>query len=74
MFEWSDTDLIMRDTVRGFIDKEIRPQLDALETGELSPYPIGAQAVQRVRSGCACRRSGQDNAGQGTREAGGGGE
>jgi hypothetical protein len=26
--------------VREFIDKEIRPQLDALETGELSPYPI----------------------------------
>jgi len=40
MFEWSDTDLLMRDTVRGFIDKEIRPNLDALETGELSPYPI----------------------------------
>ena len=40
MFEWSDTDVIMRDTVREFIDKEIRPQLDALETGELSPYPI----------------------------------
>ncbi len=40
MFEWSDTDLIMRDTVRGFIDKEIRPQLDSLETGEVSPYPI----------------------------------
>ncbi|OBK83423.1 acyl-CoA dehydrogenase family protein [Mycolicibacter sinensis] len=40
MFEWSDTDLIMRDTVRGFIDKEIRPHLDALESGELSPYPI----------------------------------
>ncbi|OBK40063.1 acyl-CoA dehydrogenase [Mycobacterium sp. 1245111.1] len=40
MFEWSDTDLIMRDAVRGFIDKEIRPHLDALETGEISPYPI----------------------------------
>ncbi|MFZ3294629.1 acyl-CoA dehydrogenase family protein, partial [Mycobacterium sp.] len=40
MFEWSDTDLIMRDAVRGFIDKEIRPNLDGLETGELSPYPI----------------------------------
>jgi alkylation response protein AidB-like acyl-CoA dehydrogenase len=40
MFEWSDTDLIMRDTVREFIDKEIRPHLDVLETGELSPYPI----------------------------------
>ena len=40
MFEWSDTDLIMRDTIRGFIDKEIRPNLDTLETGEISPYPI----------------------------------
>jgi alkylation response protein AidB-like acyl-CoA dehydrogenase len=40
MFEWSDTDLIMRDTIRGFIDKEIRPHLDALETGEISPYAI----------------------------------
>ena len=28
MFEWSDTDLIMRDTAREFIDKEIRPHLD----------------------------------------------
>ena len=40
MFEWSDTDIIMRDTVRGFIDKEIRPHLDELESGALSPYPI----------------------------------
>ncbi len=40
MIEWSDTDVIMRDTVRGFIDKEIRPHLDALESGEISPFPI----------------------------------
>ena len=40
MIEWSDTDLIMRDTVRDFIDKEIRPHVDELETGALSPYPI----------------------------------
>jgi alkylation response protein AidB-like acyl-CoA dehydrogenase len=40
MIEWSDTDLIMRDTVRGFIDKEIRPHLDGLESGELPPYPF----------------------------------
>lgn len=40
MFEWSDTDIIMRDTMRAFIDKEIRPHQDALESGELSPYPI----------------------------------
>lgn len=40
MIEWSDTDVIMRDTVREFIDKEIRPHLDGLESGELSPYPF----------------------------------
>lgn len=40
MIEWSDTDIIMRDTVREFIDKEIRPHLDGLESGELSPYPF----------------------------------
>jgi alkylation response protein AidB-like acyl-CoA dehydrogenase len=40
MFEWSDTDLMVRDAVRQFIDKEIRPHLDELESGALSPYPI----------------------------------
>ncbi|MGO9930145.1 MAG: acyl-CoA dehydrogenase family protein [Mycobacterium sp.] len=40
MIEWSDTDLMVRDAVRQFIDKEIRPHLDELESGALSPYPI----------------------------------
>ncbi|MGZ4511277.1 MAG: acyl-CoA dehydrogenase family protein [Mycobacterium sp.] len=40
MIEWSDADLIVRDAVRQFIDKEIRPHLDELETGAMSPYPI----------------------------------
>jgi alkylation response protein AidB-like acyl-CoA dehydrogenase len=40
MIEWSDADLMVRDAVRAFIDKEIRPHLDALETGAMSPYPI----------------------------------
>lgn len=40
MIDWSDTDLMVRDSVRQFIDKEIRPNLDALETGEMPPYPI----------------------------------
>ena len=40
MFEWSETDLMIRDAVRGFIAKEIRPHLDALESGEITPYPI----------------------------------
>jgi alkylation response protein AidB-like acyl-CoA dehydrogenase len=40
MFEWSEEDLMVRDAVRGFIDKEIRPHTDELETGVLPPYDI----------------------------------
>ncbi|MFE7745671.1 acyl-CoA dehydrogenase family protein [Nocardia sp. NPDC057455] len=61
MFEWSETDVLIRDAVRGFIDKEIRPNLDALDSGELPPYPVirklfrefgidvmGGEAVQKM--------------------------
>ncbi|MEV5651629.1 acyl-CoA dehydrogenase family protein [Nocardia sp. NPDC052254] len=40
MFEWSETDELIRAAVRGFIDKEIRPHLDALDSGAMLPYPI----------------------------------
>jgi alkylation response protein AidB-like acyl-CoA dehydrogenase len=40
VIEWSDSDLAIRDAVRDFIDKEIRPHLDQLETGEMLPYDI----------------------------------
>jgi alkylation response protein AidB-like acyl-CoA dehydrogenase len=40
MIEWSETDLLVRDAVRAFIDKEVRPNVDALESGEMTPYPI----------------------------------
>ena len=40
MYEWSETDLMIRDAVRSFIAKEIRPNLDAMESGEMPPYPI----------------------------------
>ncbi|MCT1516144.1 acyl-CoA dehydrogenase family protein [Dietzia cercidiphylli] len=40
MYEWSETDLMIREAVRGFIAKEIRPNLDGLESGEVPPYPI----------------------------------
>jgi len=40
MIEWSDTDIIMRDAIREFIDKEIRPDLEALEHGDVPPYDI----------------------------------
>ena len=40
MLEWSDVDIAVRDAVRDFVDKEIRPNIDALESGDMEPYPI----------------------------------
>jgi alkylation response protein AidB-like acyl-CoA dehydrogenase len=40
MLEWSDVDIAVRDAVREFVDKEIRPHLDDLESGDMPPYPI----------------------------------
>ncbi|MFD4406859.1 acyl-CoA dehydrogenase family protein [Nocardia sp. NPDC058499] len=40
MFEWSETDEMIRESVRAFIDKEVRPHLDELEHGDLPPYDI----------------------------------
>ncbi|ALG84249.1 acyl-CoA dehydrogenase family protein [Gordonia phthalatica] len=40
MFEWSEEDVMVREAVRGFIDKEVRPNVDALESGTLPPYDI----------------------------------
>jgi alkylation response protein AidB-like acyl-CoA dehydrogenase len=40
MLEWSDTEIAIRDAIRDFIEKEIRPHVDELESGELPPYPI----------------------------------
>ena len=40
MLEWSDVDIAVRDAVREFVDKEIRPHLDELESGQMAPYPI----------------------------------
>jgi alkylation response protein AidB-like acyl-CoA dehydrogenase len=40
MLEWTDVDLAVRDAVREFVDKEIRPHVDELEDGDMEPYPI----------------------------------
>ena len=40
MLEWSDVDVAVRDAVRDFVDREIRPHLDDLESGDMTPYPI----------------------------------
>ena len=38
MFEWSDEQLMVREAVRQFIDREIRPNIEALEHGDTPPY------------------------------------
>ncbi|WP_280293315.1 acyl-CoA dehydrogenase family protein [Nocardia abscessus] len=70
MFEWSETDVMIRDAVRAFIDKEVRPNLDALDSGELPPYPVirklfaefgidvmGGEAVQKMLAKQAAREA-----------------
>ncbi|QIS17913.1 acyl-CoA dehydrogenase family protein [Nocardia terpenica] len=85
MFEWSETDVLIRDAVRGFIDKEVRPQLDALENGETTPYPIirklfaefgidalGAEAVEKMLAKRRAREAGETT-GKSGRKSGDGG-
>jgi hypothetical protein len=40
MITWSESDIAIREAVRDFIDKEVRPNLDQLESGDLPPYDI----------------------------------
>ena len=40
MYEWNDTQRMMRDMLRQFVEREIKPQREALEHGDLLPYPI----------------------------------
>ncbi|MFE3189921.1 acyl-CoA dehydrogenase family protein [Nocardia sp. NPDC059240] len=40
MYQWSDEDLMFRDVLRGFIDKEIKPHVEQLESGALPPFDI----------------------------------
>ncbi|MCD0450077.1 acyl-CoA dehydrogenase family protein [Actinocorallia sp. API 0066] len=40
MIEWSADELMIRDAVRDWVAKEVRPHQDALDSGELSPYGI----------------------------------
>ncbi len=40
MYEWSDDEIAIRDAVRSFVDKEVRPLQDDLEHGDLPPYDL----------------------------------
>jgi alkylation response protein AidB-like acyl-CoA dehydrogenase len=40
MFEWSEEQLMVRDAVRQFVEKEIKPNLTELEHGDTPPYDV----------------------------------
>jgi hypothetical protein len=40
VIEWSEEQLMVRDAIRTFIDKEIKPNLDELEHGDTPPYEV----------------------------------
>ncbi|MFN8545338.1 MAG: acyl-CoA dehydrogenase family protein [Candidatus Binatia bacterium] len=46
MIEWSEQHLMIRDAFRRFIDAEIKPNVEALEHGDLAPYGILRKLVQ----------------------------
>ena len=76
MFEWSEEELAIRDAVRGFVDKEVRPLQDELEHGDLPPYDVirrfyAAFGLEQM-AGDACDRAiaraeaGEESDGDGT--------
>ncbi len=40
MYEWSDEHKMIRDAVRDFVEKEVRPQREELEFGDTPPYAV----------------------------------
>lgn len=40
MFDWSDSQLMIRDTVRRFVEEEVAPNVQELEHGDTPPYDI----------------------------------
>lgn len=74
MLEWSDVDIAVRDAVREFVDKEIRPHVDDLESGDMPPYPIirklfavfgiDAMAKEALEKRLAKLRDGGDSSGR----------
>src|SRR4051794_21939905 len=86
MIEWSESDLLIRDAMREFIDKEVRPNIDALESGDMPPYPIirklfsrfgvdvmAAEAVKTMLDRQRAKESGSDDATEARAERGLGG-
>ncbi len=83
MIEWSDEQLMIRDAIRQFVDKEVKPHVEELEHGDLPPYDIlrklfrtfGMDAMARDSFAKTIAREKSAAAGEDvpSREGGGGG-
>ncbi|GAA2449700.1 acyl-CoA dehydrogenase family protein [Actinomadura vinacea] len=81
MIEWSDEDVMIRDAVRGWIDAELRPRLEELESGGLPPYDLirdlyktfGLDELARSSFQARAERTADDEPGAGGEQGPGGG-
>lgn len=78
MIEWSDVDLAVRDAVREFVDKEVRPHIDELESGDMEPYPLirklfATFGIDEMARESLTKRLDKLRAGGDTKSGGGGG-
>jgi acyl-CoA dehydrogenase len=79
MYQWSDEQLMIRDAVRDFVEKEIAPRREELEHGDLPPYDLlrklfrtfGMDAMARDRFAKQIERekAGEPRTGGGGRDA-----
>ncbi|WP_119730568.1 acyl-CoA dehydrogenase family protein [Thermomonospora amylolytica] len=71
MIEWSAEDLMIRDAVRDWVDAEVRPRLDDLDSGRIPPYDLirGLMRTfgmdEMARASFDRRASGEDSGGSG---------
>src|SRR4051794_60012 len=70
MFEWSDEQLMVRDAIRQFVEKEIKPNLEELEHGDTPPYDVLRKLYSTFGMDAMARSSFEARA---TGEKGGGG-
>jgi len=46
MYEWNEEQVMIRDAVRKFIEKEIKPRIQEMEHGDLPPYELIRKMIQ----------------------------
>jgi alkylation response protein AidB-like acyl-CoA dehydrogenase len=81
MYKWSDEHVMVRDAIRQFVEKEIKPNLEELEHGDTPPYDVlrkmistfglDAMAADRFKRQIAKEKGGDSSPGDGS---GGGGD